>query len=153
MLKINIKTQTLGHYRGEVLVKNYLISSAKNGTGEVFGSFCTPTGLLRICEKIGQGLVSGAILKGRVATGEVFSQQLRNLQPDADWILTRILWLAGADTHNQNTQKRYIYIHGCPDDVRLGVAGSCGCIRMRNDDIIELFDEVQIDEEVVIIER
>lgn len=146
MLKINIQTQTLSHQG-----KTYPISSAKNGVGEVEGSFCTPTGRFRIAEKIGDGLAPGTVLVGRVPTGEVYSQDLATQHPNRDWILTRILWLDGIEAHNNNTQSRYIYIHGTPDETRLSVPGSRGCIRMANSDMIALFDVVQVGEFVDII--
>ncbi len=148
MIEINITNQTLKH-RG----KTYLISSAKNGLGEIEGSFCTPTGRFKIAEKIGDGLTSGAILVGRKPTGEIYSPSLRQQYPYRDWILTRILWLDGVEVHNQNTKARYIYIHGTPDEIPMGVRGSKGCIRMHNQDVIELFNLVQTGEDVAIIKR
>ena len=146
MITISIADQTL-----EYQDKTYSISSAKNGVGEVEGSFCTPTGQFKIAEKIGDKLESGAVLVAREPTGEIFSKQLLDQNPDRDWILTRILWLEGAEAHNQNTKDRYIYIHGSPDEVSMGVPGSKGCIRIRNNDVIELFEKVQIGEDVVIM--
>ncbi len=145
MITINTKTQTLTHQG-----KTYAISTAKNGLGEVEGSFCTPLGKFRIAEKIGSDLLSGAVLTGRVPTGEVYSAELGRQHPERDWILTRILWLDGLEAHNQNTKARYIYIHGTPDSEPMGVPMSHGCIRMRNDDIIELFDRVEVGEMVMI---
>ena len=146
MISIDINTQTLS-YRG----KTYLISSAKNGVGEVEGSYCTPRGRFQIAKKIGDGLPVGSVLVGREPTGEIYHPELVKAQPDRDWILTRILWLDGLDKSNQNTKSRYIYIHGSPEQTPMGVPGSKGCIRMRNQDIVELFDKVQIAEDVVII--
>ncbi|BAS67588.1 L,D-transpeptidase [Bathymodiolus septemdierum thioautotrophic gill symbiont] len=146
MIEINIAQQTL-NFKGET----YSISTAKNGIGEKEGSFCTPTGRFKVAEKIGDGLEVGAVLAGRVATGEVFSQALLTKNPDRDWILTRILWLDGVEKHNQNTKERYIYIHGAPDEALMGVPESKGCIRMHNKELIELFDAVQVGEKVVII--
>ncbi len=145
MITINTKTQTLTHQG-----KTYAISTAKNGLGEVEGSFCTPLGKFRIAEKIGGDLPSGAVLTGRVPTGEVYSAELGRQHPERDWILTRILWLDGLEAHNQNTKARYIYIHGTPDSEPMGVPMSHGCIRMRNNDIIELFDRVEVGEMVMI---
>lgn len=145
MLIINIKTQTL-----DCQGSSYSISSAKNGVGEKEGSFCTPSGRFRVAEKIGKGLATGAVLVGRVATGEVYSQDLAKQYPDRDWILTRILWLDGLDRHNQNTQARYIYIHGTSDNVEIGTPSSKGCIRMKNDDMIEVFDKISVDDIILI---
>ena len=146
MITINIAKQTLSHQG-----KTYLISSAKNGVGEVEGSYCTPLGQFKIAEKIGKNLQVDSVLVGRKPTGEIFSQTLFEKHPDRDWILTRILWLDGMEAHNKNTKSRYIYIHGSPEQTPMGVPGSKGCIRMRNQDIVELFDKVQIAEDVVII--
>jgi len=146
MIEISIANQTL-EYQG----KTYSISSAKNGVGEEEGSFCTPTGQFKISEKIGENLEVGSVLVAREPTGEIFSKELFDKNPDRDWILTRILWLEGLEVHNNNTKDRYIYIHGSPDETLMGIPGSKGCIRMHNKDVIELFDHVQIDEDVVIM--
>jgi lipoprotein-anchoring transpeptidase ErfK/SrfK len=146
MITISIADQTL-EYQG----KTYSISSAKNGVGEVEGSFCTPTGQFKIAEKIGDKLESGAVLVAREPTSEIYSPALLAKHPDRDWILTRILWLEGVEAHNSNTKERYIYIHGSPDEVSMGVPGSKGCIRIRNNDVLELFEKVQIGEDVVIM--
>jgi len=145
MITINIANQTLTH-QGAV----YSISTAANGVGEQEGSFCTPLGNFVIAEKIGDNLESGSVLISRVPTGEIYSKQLSNQQPDRDWILSRILWLDGVDSHNRNTKQRYIYIHGSPDELSLGVPESKGCIRMKNSDIIQLFNQVETGGRVVI---
>ena len=146
MITINIANQTLVFQN-----KSYAISSAANGVGEQEGSFCTPLGKFKIAEKIGQELESNSVLKGRVFTSEIYTAELAQQHPDRDWILTRILWLDGVENHNANTKSRYIYLHGSPDETPMGIPGSKGCIRMHNKDIIELFDLVQIGEEVAII--
>ncbi|CAC9574654.1 L,D-transpeptidase [uncultured Gammaproteobacteria bacterium] len=148
MIIINIAQQNLSFKNN-----SYLISSAKNGVGEQEGSFCTPTGKFKIAEKIGDGLQVGAVLVGRVPTGEIYTAELGRQCPDRDWILTRILWLEGLELHNKNTQARYIYIHGTPDEALMGVVGSKGCIRLHNKDMIVLFDAVQVGEKVVIIKQ
>ncbi|WP_428087589.1 L,D-transpeptidase family protein [Candidatus Thioglobus sp.] len=147
MISINITNQTLTFKD-----KTYLISSAANGVGNVEGSFCTPLGNFKIAEKIGQDLASNSVLKGRVFTAEIYTPALAMKHPDRDWILTRILWLDGVDEDNKNTKSRYIYIHGAPTQTSMGVIGSKGCIRMHNEDIIELFDRVQIGEDIAIIQ-
>jgi hypothetical protein len=146
MITINIANQTLIFQN-----KSYVISSAANGVGEQEGSFCTPLGKFKISEKIGQELESNSVLEGRVFTNEIYTVALAQQYPDRDWILTRILWLDGTENHNANTKGRYIYLHGSPNETPMGIPGSKGCIRMRNKDIIELFDLVQIGEEVAII--
>lgn len=146
MIEINIAKQTLAFKN-----KTYPISSAKNGVGEVEGSFCTPRGRFKIAHKIGDGLPVGSVLVGREPTGEIYASNMTKQYPNRDWILTRILWLDGVEKHNENTKSRYIYIHGTPDETVLGVPGSKGCIRMMNFDVIELFDAVQIGEDVDIM--
>lgn len=121
------------------------ISTASNGVGQLEGSECTPTGSHRIRAKIGAGAPTNAVFVGRRQTGEIFSEELSACHPSRDWILTRILWLCGNETgHNRggkvDTQRRYIYIHGAPDSHPMGVPNSHGCVKMRNDDMIALFD-------------
>ena len=147
MITINISEQSL-EYKG----KYYSISTAINGTGEIEGSYCTPTGKFKIAEKIGANLELGSVLVEREPTGEIYNTDLAKKNPDRDWILTRILWLDGIEEHNQNTKNRYIYIHGSPDEIQMGMAGSKGCIRMHNYDVIELFESTQSGENVIIIE-
>lgn len=127
----------------------YSISTAANGLGEQTGSECTPRGRHIIRAKIGAGAPQGAVFVGRRPTGEVWSPELAEQHPDRDWILTRILWLSGCE-HGRNrlgavdSMRRYIYIHGTPDTEPMGVPASHGCIRMRNTDIVELFDRVPV---------
>ena len=123
------------------------VSTAGNGAGERMGSECTPRGRHLVRAKIGDGAPIGSIFAGRRATGERFHPRLRAQYPDRDWILTRILWLSGLEPGRNrlgdvDTMRRLIYIHGCPDDTVLGTPGSHGCIRMRNPDVVELFDHV-----------
>lgn len=113
------------------------------------GSECTPRGRHRIRAKIGAGQESGAVFVARRPTGEVFSNQLADRFPERDWILTRILWLSGLEPKrnrfgNVDSAKRYIYIHGSPDSEVKGQPRSHGCIRMKNADIIELFDRLDV---------
>jgi lipoprotein-anchoring transpeptidase ErfK/SrfK len=124
------------------------IASGKNGVGEASGSECTPRGWHRIRAKIGNGSPENTVFVGRRPTGELFSEQLRQAHPDRDWILTRILWLCGQEPGfnrlgNQDTMRRYIYIHGCPDSDPMGIPSSHGCIKMRNSEVIELFNRVE----------
>ena len=146
MITINISEQAL-EYKG----KSYSISTAKNGIGEIEGSYCTPTGKFKIAEKIGDNLELGSVLVDRESTGEIYNADQAKKNPDRDWILTRILWLDGVEIHNRNTKNRYIYIHGSPDETQMGMPGSKGCIRMHNYDVIELFESIHTGEEVVII--
>jgi len=149
-IKINIAAQTLTVFNnGGQLVNHYLISSARNGVGEVNGSYCTPRGRHFVRAKIGAGLPVNAVFVKRRHTGEVYSSKLGGRYPGRDWILTRILWLSGCEVgynrlHNVDTMRRFIYIHGSPDSIEMGKPGSIGCIRMRNFDILELFGLVDI---------
>jgi lipoprotein-anchoring transpeptidase ErfK/SrfK len=131
------------------LIKRYPISSAKNGVGELNGSFCTPRGRHIIRAKIGAGQPLNTVFIERRPTGEVYSPKLASSSPGRDWILTRILWLSGCERgYNRmgqvDTMRRAIYLHGSPDTADMGKPGSRGCIRMRNRDIVELFDLVPI---------
>lgn len=123
------------------------VSTARNGVGENRGSERTPRGRHYIRAKIGGGLPAGAVLVSRRPTGEIYSPQLRALYPSRDWILTRILWLCGLEPGknrlgNVDTMRRYVYIHGCPDEDPMGTPSSRGCVKMRNDELIKLFDLV-----------
>lgn len=138
-------------------VRRYAVSTARNGAGEREGSGCTPRGALRVRACIGAGAPSGAVFRGRRVTGEVWSPALAAAYPERDWILSRILWLSGCEPGrnrlgNVDTMRRYIYIHGTPDDQPMGVPLSHGCVRMRNADVIELFDLVPAGTDVVIEE-
>ena len=149
-ININIKLQCLDLLDDNgSQIKRYSISSAKNGVGEVNDSFCTPRGRHIIRAKIGAGQPLNAVFVERRPTGEVYTPELSNSSPERDWILTRILWLSGCETGfnrlgENDTMRRAIYIHGSPDTAEMGRPGSGGCIRMRNRDIVELFDLVPI---------
>lgn len=131
---------------GRVL-KSYSVSTARNGAGERNGSECTPRGGHYVRARIGAGCPVDTVFRGRRPTGEIYSEALRRRYPGRDWILTRILWLCGTEPGfnrfgDVDTMRRYIYIHGAPDDDPMGVPGSHGCVKMRNTDVIELFDLV-----------
>jgi L,D-transpeptidase YbiS len=131
------------------LVRRYPVSTASKGAGEKAGSNCTPRGRHVIRARIGAGMPSGAVFVGRRPTGEVHTRELAAANPERDWILTRILWLSGCEPGinrlgEVDTMRRYIYIHGCPDGAPIGTPGSIGCVRMRNADMIELFDRVPV---------
>ena len=132
------------------------VATAKNGTGQRFGSECTPLGEHRIRAKIGANMAENTVFVGRRPTGEVYQESLALAHPQRDWILSRILWLCGNENGinrggNVDTQRRFIYIHGAPDSHAMGVPSSHGCIKMRNSDIIALFDLVQLGTPVTII--
>ncbi len=127
--------------------KFYVISSGKNGIGEQENSGKTPRGWHRVAQKIGHDAAKYSVFIARQPTGEIYNQQLAQQFPQRDWILSRILWLDGLEAgFNQgegcDTFKRYIYIHGTPDTEPMGIPMSHGCIRMKNDEIIELFELV-----------
>ena len=147
-IDINIRTQSLV-LKGDdgVEIKSYPISSAANGVGEKSGSQCTPRGRHIIRAKIGAGAPINSVFVGRRPTGEIYSPELGAQSPGRDWILTRILWLSGKETGTNrlgmcDTMRRYIYIHGTPDELFKPEPESHGCIRMRNADIIDLFERV-----------
>jgi lipoprotein-anchoring transpeptidase ErfK/SrfK len=149
-IKIDIRSQHLDLLDDSgTLIRRYPISSAKNGVGELNGSFCTPRGRHIIRAKIGAGQPLNAVFIERRPTGEIYTPELARSSPGRDWILTRILWLSGCERgYNRmgqvDTMRRAIYIHGSPDTAEMGKPGSHGCIRMRNRDIVELFDLVPI---------
>ncbi len=137
------------------LLRRYSVSTGAKGVGEENGSYCTPRGKHVIRAKIGAGQPQNAVLVQRRPTGEIYTPQLGERYPGRDWILTRILWLSGCESgFNRSgtcdTMRRYIYIHGTPDNTTLGKPGSRGCVRMRNADLIELFDLVGVGTEVKI---
>ena len=149
-ININIESQALNLLddNGDI-IKHYSISSAKNGVGELNGSFCTPRGRHIIRAKIGAGQPLYAVFVERRPTGEIYTPELGSSSPGRYWILTRILWLSGCEPgYNRlgkvDTMRRAIYIHGSPDGAEMGRPGSHGCIRMRNHDIVELFDLVPV---------
>lgn len=158
---IDIAQQTLTLTNG-LQTQVYSVSTAKNGVGEIEGSEQTPRGLHQISDKIGADLPINAVLRGRVPTGEIYSPELAAEHPTRDWILTRILWLTGLEpgvNHGVNgagvtvdSHARYIYLHGTPDTEPMGIPQSHGCIRMRNTDIAELFERVEVGTRVEIVE-
>jgi lipoprotein-anchoring transpeptidase ErfK/SrfK len=138
---------------GDVLIRQYPVSTAANGVGEQTGSHCTPRGRHRIAEKIGADAPLGTAFKSRVPTGEIWTPELDAEFPGRDWILTRILWLEGLEPGtNQggsvDSHGRFIYIHGTNEEHKLGTPASHGCIRMKNEDVAELFKLVPVGTEV-----
>jgi L,D-transpeptidase YbiS len=134
------------------------VSTALNGVGEQEGSGCTPRGWHRVVARIGADEPLYSVFVGRRPTGEIFSDQLAQRYPRRDWILSRILWLQGLEAGRnrfgqQDSMRRYIYIHGTPDSEPMGVAASHGCIRMRNHDLLFLFDHVPANTRVWIQEH
>ncbi len=147
-IEIDIATQTLvlRGARGRQILQAS-VSTATNGAGERLGSECTPRGRHLIRAKIGAGAPINAVFVARRPTGEIYSPALRALYPERDWILTRILWLSGLERGRNrlgavDTMRRYIYIHGAPDEEPMGIPSSHGCIKMRNAELLVLFDLV-----------
>ena len=134
----------------------YAISSAGNGPGEIMNSQCTPRGRHIIRAKIGDAAPLNSVFIGRRPSGEIYHPKLRVAAPYRDWILTRILWLSGCQPGfnrlgEVDSMRRYIYIHGTPDDVEMGKPGSHGCIRMGNREVVDLFDRVAVGTPVEIV--
>ncbi len=155
---VNVATQQLTLSLGNTILLQTRIATGKNGVGEVNGSECTPRGWHVIRAKIGAGSELNAVFKGRRATGELYSPELRAQFPQRDWILTRILWLSGLEPgfnrlHNVDTMRRYIYIHGCPDEDPMGVPSSHGCIKLGNVEMVKLFDMTPVGTRVLITEQ
>ncbi len=146
VVSVAAQTLTLLDDDGAVL-QVYPVSTAANGVGEVSGSYQTPRGQHVIRAKIGAGVPENTVFVRRRPTGEIWTPELADAFPGRDWILTRILWLSGCEPgFNRlgcvDTMRRYVYVHGSPDTAEMGVPGSHGCVRMRNADIIELFERV-----------
>lgn len=159
-LVINIAQQTLTLYQNHKEINQYEVSTAKNGIGSQQDSGCTPLGKHVIAAKIGASEPMSAVFIGRVPTGEIYNAELGALNPERDWILSRILWLSGVEAGLNkgsnaqgccDTYERYIYIHGTPDSEPMGEPHSHGCIRMRNNDIIALFEQVSEGTPVIIV--
>jgi lipoprotein-anchoring transpeptidase ErfK/SrfK len=156
-IEIDLTRQTLQLRDGDRVVAGYAVSTGGNGIGEINGSGCTPRGRHIVRAKIGANAPVGSVMVRRRATGEIWSPELHAKFPKRDWILTRILWLSGTELGRNrlgcvDTFRRYIYLHGTPDTTPLGAPGSKGCVRMRNADIIELFDRIPVGTEVDIHE-
>lgn len=146
-ISITQQTLTLLDNVGGIKAK-YRISTAANGAGCQKNSGCTPLGNHIIRAKIGADAAPNTVFVGRRATGEICTPALMAQFPNRDWILTRILWLSGTEIGvnrlgNVDTMQRYIYIHGSPDGTEMGNIGSHGCVRMRNEELIALFDLVE----------
>jgi L,D-transpeptidase YbiS len=144
-LDIDVGRQSLTLFQDDHPVKTWPVSTGRNGTGQQEGSGQTPLGLHIVRACIGTGLPRCSVLVGRRPTGEIWTPALQSVAPERDWILSRILWLSGLEPgYNRlgqtDTMRRYIYIHGTPDTEPMGRPLSHGCIRMQNDDVIELFE-------------
>jgi len=149
-IRISVAQQTLSLFgdAGEIL-RAYPVATARKGVGERQGSHCTPRGRHLIRAKIGSGQPLNTVFVGRRPSGEIYTEALGAAHRERDWILTRILWLSGCEPGRNrlgevDTMRRYIYIHGSPDDAPIGLPASHGCIRMRNSEIVELFERVPV---------
>ena len=146
-VRIDVSQQTLTLLNHGQIVMTYPVSTAKNGVGELKDSGKTPRGMHVIRAKIGAQAPLGAVFVGRRQTGDVATLDFVAQHPERDWILSRILWLSGLEVGlnrlgSVDTMQRYIYIHGSADEARIGLPVSKGCIRMKNQDIIDIFDQV-----------
>ena len=144
-IHISIGDQKLTLMDGDTAIRSYPVSTSRFGVGTEMGSMKTPTGRFRVAEKIGGDAPSGTVFRSRVAL-----KPNDPLPPTEDLVMSRILWLDGLDEHNANTRERFIYIHGTKHEAKIGSPASCGCIRMRNADVVELFDLVDHGTPVVI---
>lgn len=156
-LIVNLEQQTMDVYEGETHRCQYRVATGKKGIGELSGSEKTPRGRHKIRAKIGDNEAENTVFIGRRPTGEIYQPSMRNEHPNRDWILTRIMWLSGLEPGfnrlgNVDTMRRYVYIHGCPDEDEMGIPSSHGCVKMRNSDIIELFDLIPVGTEVLLKE-
>jgi hypothetical protein len=154
---VRLAAQQLELWKGAARLASWSVSTSARGAGEQQDSERTPRGLHAVCEKIGDGCAPGSVFVGRQPTGEVCTPELVQSEPGRDWILTRILWLQGLEQGRNrgpgvDSRDRTIYIHGTPDEERIGEPASHGCIRMRNHEVIELFDRVEVGTRVEIVE-
>jgi lipoprotein-anchoring transpeptidase ErfK/SrfK len=146
-IHVSIRDQRLTLKESETPIRTYPVSTSRFGVGTEQGSMKTPTGRFRVAAKIGGDMPSGTVFQSRVP-----------LKPDdpppptEDLVMSRILWLDGLDKHNANTRDRFIYIHGTKHEDKIGIPASHGCVRMRNADVVELFDLVDEGAQVIIEE-
>lgn len=154
-IRVFIARQVLELMHDEQVIASWPVSTAEQGVGNQSGSNQTPLGKHRIRACIGKGMPLNTVFVGRRPSGEIYHPQLAQQFPQRDWILTRILWLCGEEKGinrgaNVDSQRRYIYIHGTPDSEPMGEPLSHGCIRMRNANLLELFDQVGAGTNVII---
>ncbi len=153
---VSVGEQRLYLYRGGEQVANYPVSTSRFGTGSRLGSLQTPLGAHRVRRKIGEGAPIGRIFKGRSDTGEQARILTQPIDSDEDHVTTRILWLDGLEPgRNQGDEvdsyRRFIYIHGTHEEGLIGRPASDGCVRMRNIDVVELFEQLPENALVVIV--
>lgn len=146
---VSVSDQQLATLDHGKLVARYPISTSKFGIGDSAGSYRTPVGILFVSAKFGDALPAGAVIKSRVATGEIVNPNA----PGRDAIVSRVIWLRGMETQNSNARDRCIYIHGTPEEHRIGKPSSFGCIRMRSKDVIALYDFAHVGMHVTIVTK
>jgi lipoprotein-anchoring transpeptidase ErfK/SrfK len=146
---VSVPDQVLALVDRGHLIARYPISTSKFGIGDSAGSYRTPLGTLFVSAKFGDKLPPGAVIKNRAPTGEVVGVDA----PGRDAIVARVIWLRGMEAQNRGARDRCIYIHGTPEERRIGKPASFGCIRMRSRDVIALYDWVHIGTHVTIVQR
>lgn len=155
VLYVSVQRQRMYHVRGRTMLKEYAISTSAKGLGAERDSYRTPTGLHRVSERIGADVPPWGVLKDRAFTGELADSACND---GRDVITSRILWLSGLESGvnagaGVDSHDRWIYIHGTADEGSIGTPSSHGCVRMRNADIIALFDELPVGTLVVILDN
>lgn len=155
VLYVSVRSQRMYHVRGRRMMSDYVISTSAKGLGSEQDSYRTPTGLHYVRERFGAGLPAWSVLKDRMPTSEIADS---NAVGSRDVITSRILWLSGMESGlneggNVDSYGRWIYIHGTADERSLGTPSSHGCIRMRNSDVIRLFDRIPVGALVVIYDN
>lgn len=146
---VSISDQKLAIVERGKVIASYLISTSKFGTGDTVGSYRTPLGVLFVSGKFGDRLPAGTVIKNRVSTGEIVNAN----EPGRDAIVSRVIWLRGLEEQNRGAHDRCIYIHGTPEERRIGHPASFGCIRMRSKDVIALYDELHIGMHVMVTKK
>ena len=144
-IHISVPEQLLYLKQGTATVRSYPVSTSKFGIGSEEGSMKTPIGRFRVAEKIGAGMPSGTVFRSRLPVTLSTEDAARE-----DLVMARILWLNGLEDHNSNTHDRFIYIHGTNHEEEIGTPASHGCIRMKNTDLVELFELVPEGADVVV---
>lgn len=157
ILFVSISEQKLYHIKDNTIIKEYSISSAKKGVGNVKNSDKTPLGLHSIKEKHGNNTPTNGRMIGRVFYGQIATIFNDTTTSKTDDITSRLLWLTGEEEGinkggNVDSYQRYIYIHGTSEEGKIGTPASHGCIRMINKEVIELFSLVKLNTKVLILE-
>ncbi len=146
---VSVADQELAFIKRGKTIARYPVSTSKFGIGDGVGTYRTPLGLMYVSAKLGDGLPAGAVIKSRMATGEVVAPNA----PGRDTIVSRVLWLRGKEDQNRNARERCIYIHGTAEERRVGQRASYGCIRMKSKDVIDLYTRVHIGTPVLVSDK